>query len=399
MRPLDPEHLLAEAERITGLRDWGGEEYFEREFRALLAAMVHSLEHESVLTEQGHRGAGLRIAAALEARLGFIADRARWPEIKREQIVRPMFILGLPRSGSTFLHSLMAQDPANRVPLTWEMMLPSPPPTPADQRSDPRIARAESIITAMGLQSPHILALHPFGARRPEECHLMMEIMLLGDNLPACWRMPTFNRHRAATNPLLGYRTHRMVLQNLQYRYRAQRVLLKNPGHIFYLSELLSVYPDALLVQTHRDPVKVIPSVAALLVEMRKASSNDAPPPDKIAAGNLRAFADGLMKTIEFRRRPGSRERFCDVHFRELIADPIGAVERVYAHFDIGLSDDARRAMQRWLDDPANHTPKGRHTLDDYGLTEAAIDEAFGDYMTHYGVARERGSPAKERTE
>ena len=144
MKPLHPEHLLAEAERATGLRDWGGEEYFEREFRALLTAMVHSLEHEAALTEQGHRGAELRLAAALEARLGFIADRTRWPEIKREQIVRPMFILGLPRSGSTFLHSLMAQDPANRVPLTWEMMLPSPPPTcsRSAQRSTHRSRRS-----------------------------------------------------------------------------------------------------------------------------------------------------------------------------------------------------------------------------------------------------------------
>jgi hypothetical protein len=348
MKPLQTEQLLEIAERTTGLRDWGGDEYFEREFRELLTAMVHSLEHEAALTERGHRGAELRLKAALEARLGFIADRSRWPEIKREQIVRPMFILGLPRSGSTFLHGLMAQDPANRVPLTWEMMLPSPPPTPADEE-DARIARAEAIITAMGLQSHEILALHPFGARRPEECHLMMEIMLLGDNLPACWRMPTFNKLRATNDPLLAYRTHRLVLQNLQYRYRRERVLLKNPGHVFYLSTLLAVYPDALLVQTHRDPAKVLPSVAALLVMMRKASSHTAPPPDKIAIGNLRAFADGLTKAIEFRRQPGMNARFCGVQFRHLIADPIGTVERIYAHFNIDLTSETRRAMRKWL--------------------------------------------------
>ena len=391
--PLHTHDLLRDAERATGLRDWGGNEYFEREFRELLSAMVHSLENEAALTAQGHRGAELRVAAALEARLGFIEDRKRWPEIKREQIVRPMFILGLPRSGSTFLHSLMAQDPANRVPLTWEMMFPSPPPIAADQDSDPRIERAETIITAMGLQSPEILALHPFGARRPEECHLMMEIMLLGDNLPACWRMPTFNKQRTATDLALGYRTHRMVLQNLQHRYRCERVMLKNPGNIFYLPTLLSVYPDALLVQTHRDPAKVSPSVAALLVMMRKASSDSAPPPDKIALGNLRAFAEGLMKAIAFREQPGMNERFCDVHFRQLVSDPIGTVERVYAHFGLALSSEARQAMQAWLRDPANHTPKGRHVLSDYGLDDSMIDNAFGAYMDHYGIARERTNP------
>ena len=389
---LHPDHLLENAERTTSLHDWGGQEYFEDEFRALLNAMVYSLQHEAALTDQGQRGAEFRLTAALEARLGFIADRSRSPEITHERIVRPMFILGLPRSGSTFLHSLMAQDPANRTPLTWEMMLPSPPPTAADQRNDPRIKRAEAIITAMGLQDPAILDLHPFGARQPEECHLMMEIMLLGDNLPACWRMPTFNKLRVAIDPMLGYRTHSMVLQNLQYRHQGERVLLKNPGHVFYLSSLLSTYPDALLVQTHRDPAKVIPSVAALLVAMRKASSRDVAPAGKIAVGNLRAFAEGLTKAIEFRQRPGMNERFCDVHFRKLIAEPMGTVEHVYAHFGIELRSEARRAMQLWLDDPANRSPKGRHTLAACGLDETAIDRAFGDYMAHYGVARERAS-------
>jgi hypothetical protein len=382
--------LIQHAENVTGLRDWGAQEYFDNEFRGLLRAMLHSLEHESALTEDGRHGALLRLMAVLEARLKFIADRSRFADIEREQIVRPMFILGLPRSGSTFLHNLMAQDPANRTPLTWEMMLPSPPPTAADRQNDPRIARSESILNAMGLLQRDILTLHRFGARQPEECHLLMEIMLLGDNLPACWRMPTFNKHRAATDLLLGYRTHRMVLQNLQFRHRGERVLLKNPGHVFYLPMLLSVYPDALLVLTHRDPAKVIPSVAALLVAMRKASSDAVAPPDKIALGNLRAFADGLTRTIQFRQQPGMNARFCDVHFRRLVSDPIGTVESIYAHFGITLRDEARRAMRQWLDDPLNHTPKGKHLLVDYGLNEAQVDQAFSQYMAHYGVEQER---------
>ena len=388
--PLHADELLQDAERVTGLHDWGGDDYFDGEFRKLLAAMVYSLENESALTAQGHRGAELRLRAALEARLQFIDDRRQKPALKHVRIERPMFILGLPRSGSTFLHSLIAQDPAVHAPLTWEMILPSPPPTARDRDNDPRIARVEDIYSAMGQLSPEILALHPSGARQPEECHLMMEIMLLGDNLPACWRMPAFNKQRAATDSMLGYRTHRMVLQNLHSTHLAERIVLKNPGHVFYLRQLLDTYPDALLVQTHRDPAKVIPSVAALLVAMRKASSNDAPPPDKIAMGNLRAFADGLTKAIEFRRQPGMNERFYDVHFRQMIADPIGTVEKVYAHFGIGLSDEARDAMQRWLDDPASRTPKGKHALADYGLDEPAIDRAFDAYMEHYGVQRER---------
>jgi Sulfotransferase family len=382
--------MLTAAERATGLGDWGGAEYFDHEFRLLLEAMVHSLEHESALTERGRRGADLRLAMALEARLRFIDDRKRSPELAREDIVKPIFITGLPRSGSTFLHTLMAQDPGNRTPLTWEMILPSPPPTRADSAADPRIARVEHLLAAMGLQTPQIVALHPFGARLPEEDHLMTEIMLLGDNLPALWRMPSFNRQRAAIDLAIHFRTHRMVLQNLQARCRAERVLLKNPGHIFHLEALLAAYPDAQIVQTHRDPAKVIPSVAALLLMMRRNSSHDVAPAEKIAAGNLRAFADGLAKAIRFREHPGVNEHFCDVHFREMAADPLATVERIYAHFHMRLTDEARRAMRTWLEDSANHTPKGRRSLAEYGLDEAAIDHAFGDYLEYYRVSRER---------
>lgn len=383
--------FLRAAEALTGLNDWGGDTYFELAFRALLDALVYSLKNEAALTPQGHRGAELRLKAALEARLKFIQDRKQRPELTQTRIVRPMFILGLPRSGSTFLQSLMAQDPEVHAPLTWEMMLPSPPPTLADRRDDLRIARAQNIYTAMGLTAPHVYALHPFGARNPEECHIMMEIMLMGDNLPGAWRMPTFNKQRAATDLRLGYQTHLMVLQNLHATRPGSRIVLKNPGHLFYLELLLETYPDALLVQTHRDPAKVIPSVAALLVAMRRASSADAPPPDKIAAGNLRAFADGLTRAIEFRRQPGMNDRFADVHFRDMIRDPIGTVARIYAHFGISLSADARAAMQAWLDDPSNRSPSGKHALADYGLDARKIDDAFGAYMNHYGVALERG--------
>ena len=382
--------LLTAAERVTGLCDWGGVEYFDHEFRQLLEAMLHSLEHETALTERGRRGAELRLAMALEARLRFIDDRKRLPELARENIVRPIFITGLPRSGSTFLHTLMAQDPADHAPLTWEMILPSPPPTRADRGADPRIARVDQLLAAMGLQTPEIVALHPFGARLPEEDHLMTEIMLLGDNLPALWRMPSFNRQRAAIDLAIHFRTHRMVLQNLQAGCRAERMLLKNPGHIFHLEALLAAYPDARIVQTHRDPAKVIPSVAALLVMMRRNSSDDVAPAEKIAVGNLRAFADGLARASRFRQRPGVNEHFCDVHFREMVADPIATVERIYAHFGMPLADEARHAMQAWLADPASRTPKGRHSLAEYGLDEAAIDHAFGEYLEYYGVLRER---------
>jgi hypothetical protein len=181
-----------------------------------------------------------------------------------------------------------------------------------------------------------------------------------------------------------------MVLQNLKARWPAERVLLKNPGHVFRLETLLAAYPDAQIVQTHRDPARVIPSVAALLVMMRRNSSHDVAPAAKIALGNLRAFADGLQRAIQLRQRPGVNQHFCDVHFRKMIADPIGTVERIYRQFGLALSATARGAMEAWLTDPASRTQKGRHALAEYGLDEDAIEQAFGHYLDYYGVVRER---------
>jgi hypothetical protein len=389
--PLDANRLLVDAERATGFSDWGGQATFEESFRHLFTAMADSLVNEARLTEAGLRGAELRLRAMATSRLQFVNDRQNFPAIADERIVRPIFILGLPRSGSTFLHSLMAQDPANRHPRTWEMLLPSPPPEPSSYENDKRIEQAQTLLRAMGLERPEVTALHPYGARQPEECHLLMELMGLGDNLPALWRMPSFNRVRATIDLRQGYRIHRMALQNLQYRYRCERWLLKNPGHIFYLDHLLAVYPDVQIIQTHRDPARVLPSITALLLAMRQANSDQPFSGAKVAMGNLKAFASGLEKAIEFRRQPGMEQHFHDVHFRSLIADPIGTVQQIYQRFNLTLEAPAVERMQRWLASDDSHSAKTRYTLEQYGLDQGLIDDNFGRYMAQYGVVPERG--------
>jgi hypothetical protein len=387
---LNAKHMLDEAEQATGLCDWGGEAYFEDAFRQLYGAMTVSLASESALHEQGMRGAELRLRAMAESRLQFIDDRKRWPGIASERIVEPIFILGLPRAGSTFLHSLMAQDPANRNPQTWEMMFPSPPPAKENYKADPRIEKAQALLRAMGLARPEVTSLHPFGARQPEECHMLMELMGFGDNLPGIWRMPTLNKLRAGLDLGQGYRLHRMVLQNLQHRFRTERWVLKNPGHVFHLEHLLAAYPDAQVIQTHRDPAKVMPSLVALLMAMRQANSDAAVDGKRIAQGNLRAFTAGLDKAIDFRSQPGMEDHFHDVHFRQLITDPMGTVRVIYQRFGLQLSDAAVERMERWLASDDSHSSKAKFTLAQFDLDEAQIDQAFGRYMTHYGILQER---------
>jgi hypothetical protein len=387
---IDATRVLENAERATGLSDFGGDALFEPSFRSLFAAMAHSVSTEAQLTDVGLRGAELQMRVIAEARLRFVDDRKTLPEITTGDIVKPVIILGLPRAGSTFLHSMLAQDPANRHPRTWEMLMPSPPPEPATYNTDPRIKLADDLLAAIGVLNETVTSLHPFGAEHPEECHLLMELMCHGDRLPGVWRMPGFNRLRNGMDIREGYLTHRMALQNLQHRHRGERWVLKNPGHIFYLDHLLAVYPDAHIIQTHRDPAKVLPSVTALLTATRVANSDAPIDSDRIAMGNLKAFASGLDKAIEFRRQPGMQDHFHDVHFRALIADPMATVREIYRRFDMPLSEAAVERMEHWLATDDSHAVKARYTLEQYGLNEAQVHEAFATYMAHYDIAPER---------
>jgi hypothetical protein len=383
--------LLADAECETGLHDWGGMALFEPEFLNLFAAMRNSVVDEAQLTERALAGAQLRLRTMAAARLRLIEDRKRIPGIAAQRIVAPIFILGLPRAGSTFLHNLLSQDPANRAPESWEMILPSPPPRAETRDHDPRIAQAEHVLEGIGLLAPSQLDSHPGGAREPDECHLLMEHVAMGDILPGYWRMPGYNILRAGIPQIVAYETHRNVLQALQYGMPGRRFVLKNPGHIFHIQTLLSVYPDALLIQTHRDPARVIASVAAQVADMRRVNS-DAPLREaSIAKGNLLAFSKGLTSAMALRAdAPEVGKKFFDVHFRNLIADPMTTVRACYNHFGIEFSTAAEARMRGWLQQADNQVSKRKPKLGDFGIAEAQIEEHYAAYIDHYQIARER---------
>ena len=388
----DAVRMIADAERDTGLSDWGGEAYFEPLFRQLFSAMVTSINDEAGLNERGHHGAALRLPDILRSRLQLIDDRKKWPDITRERIDQPLVITGLPRAGTTFLQSLLAQDPDNRVTRIWEMMYPSPPPQAQGYDNDPRIARAQSVLDALGITAAQIYDLHPTSARLPEECHYIEELLALGDNLRTLWHMPSYNRLRAAVDETIPYHFDRLVLQNLQYRNPGKRWVLKGPAYVLHLAEIIAVHPDARIVQMHRDPARIIPSIAGLVLAMRRAGSDADLPAPRIAMGNLKAFARGVSSAREFRQQDPEQNRYLDIHFKALIADPIATARRVYSHFGLDLGETALTAMRTWLNTPESKGASVRHRLGDYQLDEAIIEDYFGEYIDYYGIERERGS-------
>ena len=385
MQHLDAGGLMRGAEDRTGLRDWGRDS-----FEVPFVTLVHSLNTEANLTELGFRRALRRLSDTLDSRLRLVADRTRHPEIAAEKIVAPIFVSGLPRSGTTFLHTLLSQDPVNRSPATWEIMYPSPPPREKDFIDDPRIAAAAEAMEFEGFMAPDLQAIHPFDARRPEECNFIWEHSFLTPNYMAWWNVPTYTKLLYSTDFRPVYEEEREFLQHLQARFHRDRWVLKTPAHMAWLGDLFTVFPDACVIQCHRDPAKIVPSLAKNLAVWRRTFSNEVPGG---GFGMLELQATGLKRVAKFRAAAEFSGRFADAHYLDVQKDPIGEVRRLYRQFGIDLSDARAEALRVWLRcDRHGHAQGPRHTygLDQFDLDLAKIDTVMGDYIRGCSVQLER---------
>jgi len=382
---LEEERLLAAARRRARLEDFGPES-----FRPGLRCLVASLERDAALNQVGRLFAQRQILELLVHRLRLADHRARHPELAAQRIERPLFILGLPRTGTSLLHALLAQDPAHRVPLSWEVDDPCPPPEAAGYASDPRIARAERRFAQLRGLAPGIQAIHPVGALLPQECIVITACEFLSVRFEMCFDVASYQEWLLEQDLRPAYAFHRRFLQHLQSRRPGGRWVLKSPGHLGPIEALLAEYPDALVVQTHRDPRKVIPSVASLEVALRGAAS-DAVDPGAVGAQQLRFWSRLLEQGLEARERhPEHAWRFCDLHYQEIAADPIACVRRIYAHFDLELRPDALARMHAHLAaHPRDEHGAHRYSLAMFGLDGEGVAKSFARYRARFGVADE----------
>ena len=379
----EAEDIIVRAERETGLAEWGDPDFLER-FREL----VRCIDTEGGVREASRPGAFERLLNLLKGRLTFLADRRRHPEIAEERIVPPLIACGLPRAGTTFMHSLLAQDPDNRTPKTWEITCPSPSPNSASYETDPRISAVQASLDRQGLTAPAVFEAHPFGAALPEECGFIFDYTNLA-YFGAFFDIPSYGREMPPVDHRRAYEFHRRFLQTLQFRCKGERWVLKAPTHINRLQELFAVYPDALILQNHRDPAKVISSLASLFGILRSIFSDSMPDAKLVARAQLQSLSDSMRQSMEFREASGLGERFFDVHFVELTGDPLGMIRRIYDHFELEFRDEAVARMQAFL--TRDHHARGaRHgyTLGDIDLDTDMIEEHFREYIDHYGIAR-----------
>ncbi len=382
---LDPESLLARARRASGLEDFGPES-----FRPGLERLARSLEEDARLSAFGRFFARRQIHELLLLRLGLFAHRRAHPEVARERIERPIFVLGLPRTGTTLLHGLLAADPAHRAPLSWEVDQPFPPPEESTHASDPRIAAVEKRFAQVRRLAPGFQTVHPVGALLPQECIVITACEFMSLRFEMCFDVAGYQRWLPEQDLRPSYRFHRSFLQHLQSRLRRERWVLKSPGHLGPIDALLEVYPDALLVQTHRDPLRVIPSVASLELHMRRVGCDEV---DLHALGRqqLEVWRRLLEQGMAVRERLHARAGgIADVHFRDLLSDPIACVERIYRHFGLELRPGAERRMREYLArHPRDEHGVHRYSLAQFGLDAAAVRDAFRGYCERFGVEPE----------
>ena len=381
---LDEAELLAEAQRRTGLTDFG-----DAAFREPLHTFLNALEGEAKLHYVGRTLARADVLEWLENRLQILAWTRRHPEIEAERIDAPIFITGLPRTGTSILHELLAQDPAHRVPLAWEVRHPCPPPEAANFESDPRIERAEREVRFWCEVVPDYDSMHELGARVPVECIALMTPEFRCDELAGRHVVPSYAAWLASADMQPAYRWHRRTLQLLQSQNRRERWVLKAPSHMASLDALFAIYPDARVVQTHRDPLTVMASVASILFATAWVRS-DAVDPQAVRAWFTGETCAHLLDEA-MRVRDGGREaQFADVVYADLMRDPIATIAGIYARFGIAFSAEAESRMRRYL----AAKPKGRHGAHQYAFAGGDAERdaerrRFRDYQQRYGVASE----------
>jgi hypothetical protein len=380
---LDADALLAEASGRTGFDDFGDSD-FEEPFRLF----VEALESEAQLHALGRLLVRSDLVNWLENRLGLVGWRKHEPAIAAAKVERPLFITGLPRTGTSILHELLACDPAHRAPLHWEVRHPCPPPAPATAESDERIDRAEHQVQLWNHIVPEYRVMHELGARLPVECIQITAHSFRSEELMGRHQVPSYAAWYAGCDLAPAYRFHRSMLQHLGARDPRERWVLKAPSHLAALGPLLAEYPDARVVVTHRDPLEILPSVASILYSTAYVRS-DAVSPEAMLGWFTGETCLGLLDGMTTFRASGAVDpaQFFDVRYSELVARPFETIGAIYDHYGLAFSAEAEQRMRAYL----AAKPKGKHGAHRYdfgatGLDLATERERFAPYRERYGV-------------
>jgi hypothetical protein len=365
--------LHASATRITGLTDFGDDDYSDG-----LAVLLASYESDADLTPAGRRVARAGLRGALAARLLCEAGWAAHPEHAAVPIERPIFVTGLPRSGTTALHRLLTADPGHQGVELWLAEAPQPRPPRDTWAANPVFQRIQTAYAQHHVEHPEFMGVHYIAADTVEECWQLLRQTMRSVAFECLAHVPAYSDWLQRQDWIGSYLRHRRSLQLIGLHDTGSRWVLKNPSHLFALDALLGAYPDALVIQTHRDPTAVIGSMCSLAAQATEGWSS-AFTGTVIGADQLELWARGLAEFAAARARH-RKARFVDIDYADFTADPVGTVESVYAHFGLpysGAAAGAIRALHAAADRDGAR-PAHRYSLADFGLTAEQVNERFG---------------------
>jgi hypothetical protein len=382
---LEEADLLAAARRAEGLEDFG-----DTGFLAGLRVLLEGYERDAALSLFGRLGARQLTLELLQGRLRLVDDWRRHPEILEQPVRRPIFILGMPRTGTSILHELLAQDPASRVPQTWEVRRPHPPPRRESYGSDARIAEAQRHFERIYRTIPGFRAMHRMGAQLPQECVAITAYDFASMIPGTTHRLPGYQSWLAAQDLRPAYRFHKAFLQTLGWQCPGQPWVLKSPQHLWALDALLDVYPDARIIQCHRDPLRVLASVVSLVVTLRALGTSRIDPLE-IGAEWSKLLEEGLQHAMDVRERAAlPDDRVVDLQLSEFVRDEIGAIRRIYDQLGLAFTAEAEDAMRRYLAaNAADQHGAHRYSLHDAGLDPDAERRKYAAYQARFRVPSE----------
>jgi len=387
--PLDEASLLAAARRTAERED-----FVDESFREPLRRLLASLETEARLHPLGRMLVRQSLVRALVNRLRLEELSERHPEIREQRVTAPVFIVGLQRTGTTLLHRLLTCEPALRPLLSWEAL--NPAPFPASRRlweprtrpgRDPRMRLAETAERGLRYLAPEFFAIHPVEAHAPEEDVLLLDLTFMSPTADATQRVPGYSAWLRDTDQRPTYRYFRRLIQLLLWQ-RPGRWLGKTPHHFENLDVLLDVFPDAKIIQTHRDPLRVVASFCSMMAHGRAIFSDHVDPREVGATLGDRAVR-AVTRAIAVREHAAS-DSFLDVAYADTLADPFKEIRRIYDFLGLSLAPETEASMQRWLaENPQDKRGVHRYRLEDFGLDRAELDRRFEPYRSHFGVSRE----------
>jgi len=376
---LDSKQIIDAAKNHTNLEYFGNPLFLEG-----FECLIQSINEEADLNDIGIEAQQHRLVGILANLLRIEDACIQHPEILNEKIKSPVVIVGLPRTGSTMTHRLLASDPRHTAMLWWEGRYPAMLPNEVRGHPNERMEMGKAEVEAVMQASPEALTIHPWDYKGADEEILLLEHTFFSTVPESFMRLPTYSKWVESQDHIHAYAQLKKMLQYLQWQNPGRdkrRWVLKSPHHLGFIDKLLKIFPDSKVIQTHRDPLKTVPSFCSMCSNLFEPLTNSY---DKNEIG--RHWAHKLAKVLNHCMQVSNlnKENFLNLEFKKMIQDPILEMEEVYNFIDEDFNDQAENAMNAWKEENQHEMGAHQYSLEEFGLESSFIDSYFSEYINQY---------------